>query len=299
MRRAVVILFLLLPWAAKAEHLFEAGVRAGLAGFDTRCEYVEPFAQMHAGLVLSYAYHSPYILGLRCALNFDRHQAGFTKAGYNDTYTVIDVENDPMQVDYSIGLLNERYTTYSVGIPLQLALSYKGLNLYIGPKLVLPISCSWTETAENCELSVYYALQDNRVYDSYPLAASRSFREGQNGTRNLPKTRFFLATEVCYDILLSSGRFRKSYLSVGFYADYSLSRMEGDPSERISLLMLSDTREGFPLHRILTPVVAANRQGKRLVNSLQPFALGLKISYRFGYTPQRTASPRTCRCLLY
>lgn len=297
MKRFELILLLAVSLAAHAEHLFEAGLRAGLAGYSRQCHYVSPVPGLHGGVQISYAYHSPYIVGFRIAATVERGQAGYCKLHYTDSYSVIDVEDEVMQVDYSIGHLHERYTSWSIGIPVQLALSRNQFYLYVGPKIVFPFLGQWSETAENAELSVYYPQQDNRVYESYPLAASRSFREAQGGSfQASPKVQFRLAAELGYDIRIHTGRRTISYLSVGVYADYSLSQISANALERISLIMLSDTREGFPLHRILTPVVAAQRQGTRLVSSRRPFDLGIKISYRIAPYKQRPQVGYPCRC---
>ena len=301
MKHIAMKMMLLLPFTfhfspSLAEHLFEAGLRAGMASYAAQCLYVSPAPDVHAGLQLSYAYHSSRVIGFRFAATVDLHRAGFRQANYSDTYSVIDVENEPMQVDYTIGLLSEQYTTWAVGIPLQLALAKNQFSFYIGPKIVFPLHSRWTEKAEKAALSVYYPNQDNRVYNSYPLAASPSFQESQNGVVQLPPVHYWLAAELNYDIPLYTAQRVKSYLSVGLYVDYSFSSITADPSDRISLLMLSDTRDGFPLQRIMTPVVSAYRQGRRLVTSCNPFDVGIKISYRFApYNPHRRTY-KMCHC---
>ena len=301
MKHIAMKMMFLLPFIfhfhpSSAEHLFEVGLRAGAASYGGQYYYVSPVPNLHAGLQLSYAYHSSHVVGFRLAATIDRHRAGFRKENYTDTYSVIDVENDPMQVDYTIGLLNETYTTWGIGIPLQLALAKNHFALYLGPKIVFPLRSSWVEKADEAVLSVYYPTYDNRVYESYPLAASRSFQESQNGTAKLPPVQYWIAAELSYDIPVYTGRRTKSYLSVGLYFDYFLSSVTADPSERISLLMLSDTRDGFPLQRIMTPVVSAFRQDRRLVTSRNPFDFGVKIAYRFApYNPRRQAY-KMCHC---
>lgn len=292
-----LILLSFLPLTLSAEHLFEIGLRAGMAGYDARFHYVLSVTDLHAGGLLSYAYHSDHVIGFRVAATLDRHQAGFGREGFTDSYSVIDVENEPIQVDYSIGRLREMYTTWSFGLPVQLALSTNHFAFYLGPKFVFPFSCRWSEMADQAALSVYFPLQDNRVYHSFPLAASPSFQESQAGDfRMQPKVQYVLATEACYDIAIYTGRRSKSYLSIGIYFDYSFSAIHDESSDRISLLMLSDTRDGFPLHRILTPVVASQRQSKRLVASRKPFDFGFKLSYRIApYKPHQEAY-RACHC---
>ena len=293
----LIIVFSLVSLVAHAEHLFEVGLRAGMAGYNAQCHYVSSVPGIHGGLQLSYAFHSSYVVGCRIAATLDCGQAGYSKINYTDTYSVIDVENELMQVDYSIGRLQENYTTWSFGIPVQLALAKKNFYLYVGPKIVFPFLCRWSEKAENAALSVYYPLRDNRVYNSYPLAASPAFNESQKGTVDvLPKVQCWLAAEVGYDIRIHVGQHTKSYLSIGLYCDYSFSPISANRLERISLIMLSDTRDGFPLHRILTPVVAAQRQGIRLVSDRHPFDVGIKIAYRIAPYDSHNYSVYPCRC---
>lgn len=300
MRKAqLVFLLLWMPLMAHAEHLFEAGLRAGMADYRAQCTYVSPVPSLHAGVQLSYSYHSSRVVGMRAGATIDRHQAGFGKNGYTDTYKTIDIENEPIQIDYTIGRLREMYTTWSVGIPLQLALTGKQVAFYIGPKVVFPLQCTWTENADNAALSVYFPKQDNRVYESFPLAASRSFKEVRNGTHNVQKIQWWLAAELCYDIPVYTAQHSKSYLSVGIYADFSLSRETDPVADRSSLMMLSDTRDGFPLHRELTSVVTALRQEERLVSSRNLFDVGLKLSYRIApYNPLKK-NAKECKCYFW
>lgn len=300
MRKAqLVFLLLWMPLMAHAEHLFEAGLRVGMADYRAQCTYVSPVPSLHAGVQLSYSYHSSRVVGMRAGATIERHQAGFGKNGYTDTYKTIDIENEPIQIDYTIGRLREMYTTWSVGIPLQLALTGKQVAFYIGPKVVFPLQCTWTENADNAALSVYFPKQDNRVYESFPLAASRSFKEVRNGTHNVQKIQWWLAAELCYDIPVYTAQHSKSYLSVGIYADFSLSRETDPVADRSSLMMLSDTRDGFPLHRELTSVVTALRQEERLVSSRNLFDVGLKLSYRIApYNPLKK-NAKECKCYFW
>ena len=106
MKMMCLLLFIFHFHPSSAEHLFEAGLRAGMASYSAQCLYVSPAPDVHAGVQLGYAYHSTHVIGFRFAATLDRHQAGFRQANYTDTYSVIDVENDPMQVDYTVGLLS-------------------------------------------------------------------------------------------------------------------------------------------------------------------------------------------------
>lgn len=290
------ILLLLIPFMAHAEHVFEAGARIGLAGYNAQCIYVSPVPNVHAGFQLSYTYHSSRVIGFRAGITLDRHKAAFSKTDYTDSYTTVDVENEQMQIDYSISKLRETYTGWSVGIPLQLAFRWSRVNLYLGPKIVFPFRTSWRENADHASLSVYYPKRDNRVYESYPLAASSDFREAQSGAVSATKIQWWLSGELSYDIPVYIARRYKSYVSIALYADYSFTPETDPASNRESLLMLSDTRDGFPLHRMMTTVVTANRQGRRVVTKRNLFDVGIKLSYLIApYDPYRQ-SRKMCRC---
>ena len=292
------IVLILCGLGLRAQSTFELGLHGGVAGWNSRHTYISMQPGANVGLHAAYGYYSQHVIGFRIGVTADMHRAGWSKTDYTDTYTTIDVESQTMQIDYTIGSLHEMYTTWSVGIPVQIALKWKNVGFYLGPKVVFPISCSWTEKAQNASLSVYYPDYDNRVYDSYPLAASQDFAMTNEGKLQLPKIQWWLATELNYTIPLNSwARNYRSYLIVGVYFDYCLTKYKPSQSYTESLIMLTDTRDGFPLQRILTPIIEANRQGRKLVTDGSLFDVGIKISYAISpYNPHRRSS-HSCNCL--
>lgn len=291
------IVLILCGLGLRAQSTFELGLHGGVAGWNSRHTYISMQPGANVGLHAAYGYYSQHVIGFRIGVTADMHRAGWSKTDYTDTYTTIDVESQTMQIDYTIGSLHEMYTTWSVGIPVQIALKWKNVGFYLGPKVVFPISCSWTEKAQNASLSVYYPDYDNRVYESYPLAASRHFEMSQDGKIQLQKVQWWLAAELSYKIPLNNwSRTYRSYIVVGAYVDYCLTKYTPAKSNVESLIMLSDTRDGFPLQRILTPIMEANRQGDKLVTRCALFDAGLKISYAIApYNPSRRQS-YPCRC---
>ena len=297
MRRCLLIWLLCLPLLAYADHLFEAGVRLGVSGWSSQPIYVGKQAGLHVGGQLYYAYLSSHVVGVRTGLTFDRHNAGFAKSNYQDGYSTIDVEGERMDIDYTIGRLTERTTMWSVGVPLQLALARKNIYFLVGPKVVLPISNHWTETANHAALSVYYPAHDNRVYESYPLAASRDFQMTNSGSLQLEKVQWWIAAELNYILPLNHwADHYRSYLIIGAYFDYCFSKYTPTHSSAESLIMLTDTRDGFPLQRMLTPVMNGTRQGRELVSDCTLFDVGIKISYAISpYDAHRKTN--SCHCL--
>lgn len=299
MRKTGVVWVLLLHAAIMhAESVFEFGVHGGVALLDAKTEYVVPKVGGHGGVQVYYNFLSSEVFGFRTGLTLDMHVTSIGKTNYTDHYSTIDKDNEQMDIDYSIGRLNERYQTWSVGIPVQLALTTHRFTILFGPKVVFPLSCTWQQDVQHAALSVYYPQYDNRVEESYPLAASRDFEMQQSGTIALPKVQWWLSAELSYAIPIENWSSRiRTYLMLGVYADYCLTRYSPTPSEAESLIMLSDTRDGIPLQRLLTPVMQANRSGNALVRSCAPLDAGIKISIGIApYDPHRNAK-KSCNCL--
>lgn len=299
MKRIYLILSLFfMPFSLRAEHLFEAGVHGGIAGWNAQSHYVSPRVGFHGGAQIYYTYLSPRVIGLRTGVTFDSHHPGFGKMNYEDHYSTIDVENQQMDIDYTIGNLYEKYSIWSVGVPVQLAFTKKRFTFYAGAKAVFPLSSQWKQTADKAALSVYYPYYDNRIYESYPLSASRDFKQANEGKMTLPKVQWWLALELNYTIPLNTWATRfRSYLMVGAYFDYCFSKHTPSRSMAESLIMLTDTRDGFPLQRVLTPVLEANRQGRKLVTDCSLYDVGIKISYAISPYDAHSAAKKSCNCL--
>lgn len=299
-QKHLILLFFFLPISAYAEHVFEAGLHGGAAGWNAQTNYVSPRAGFHGGAQIYYTYFSPRIIGFRTGATFDFHQPGFGKLNYEDSYSTIDVEGQQMDIEYSIGRLNEKQAISSVGIPIQLAFSKKRFTFFAGAKAVFPLANKWSQTVENAALSVYYPDYDNRIYDSYPLAASRDFKQSNTGKLELPKVQWWLSLELSYAIPLNTWAVHyRSYLMVGAYFDYCFNKYTPSRSMAESLIMLTDTRDGFPLQRVLTPVLEANRQGRKLVTDCSLFDVGIKISYAISPYDAHEKAKKSCNCLSY
>lgn len=295
MRKVCCIWILLMPLMVMAQHAFEVGVRGGVAAWSSQTHYVRPLPHMHAGLEIGYAYHSPQVIGFRAALTLDRHQTSFGKTNYEDSYQTIDVDNQLMQIDYTISSLKETYAFWSVGVPVQLSFTWEQFSLALGPKFVFPLAATWHETVNHAALSVYYPDYDNRVYESIPLAASQDFQMEEKGKLTMPKIQYWLASELTYAIPLNTyTRNLNSFLTVGVYVDYCFSGVSIVPNEAESLIMLTDTRDGVPLQRILSPVLSSSRQKEALVSHATLLDVGIKIAYTIS--PYNPFSRRAQKC---
>ena len=297
LRKISCIWFLFVPLMVMAQHSFEIGVRGGVAAWSSQTHYVSALPHMHAGLEIAYSDHSPQVIGFRTAITLDRHQTAFGKKNYIDTYQTIDVDNQLMQIDYSIGNLKETYAFWSVGVPVQLSFTWEQFSMALGPKFVFPLAATWHETVNHAALSVYYPDFDNRVYESIPLAASQDFRMEEKGKLTMPKIQYWLASELTYAIPLNTySRNSHSFLTVGVYVDYCFSGMSIVPNDAESLIMLTDTRDGVPLQRILSPVLSSSRQKETLVSHATLLGVGIKIAYTISPYNPFSRKAHTCHC---
>ena len=297
MKHRIIVILLLLPIVAHAEHLIEGGLHVGAAGYSAQTTYVSPQMGLHIGGHIYYNYFTKRPIGFRTGVSFDRHNAGFGRLNYEDTYSTIDVENEQMDISYNIGSLRETHPTWSVGIPVQLAFARKRFAFFIGPKAVFPLSSTWNQKANNAALSVYYPAYDNRIDESIPLACSRDFSMSKSGKNALQKVQWWGSLEFCYAILINNwARNYRSYIMVGAYFDYCFSKITPSRNNAESLLMLTDTRDGFPLQRVMTSIVEANRQDRQLVRKYTPYDFGIKISYAIAPFKPHKSAYTTCHC---
>ena len=298
MRRFICIGLLWLPVAISAQHFFEAGLRGGLSSWSAQTNYVTVTPDGHAGLEMGYSFRSLEIVGFRAGLTLDMHRVSVGKNDYEDSYSTLDVDGQQMQIEYTIGHLRECHTAWSVGIPVQISLTWNKFALCLGPKVVFPFASSWRETAKEAALSVYYPDYENRIYESYPLAASRSFGMENKGKNSLPVYQWWASGELTYTLLLQTTRRSQSSLIVGFYADVCISPNKVSAAGlQTSLIMLSDTRDGLPLTRSLSSVLIGERQAQPLVSNYRFFDVGIKICFAISpYDPGKQNIGK-CHCL--
>ena len=298
MRKSLLILFLVSCSLLHARSYLDAGVRGGLAGLTYDCDYGGMLPGYHVAADVGYLYKSPYWIACRVGATFEASSSTYRKTDYEDQYTTIDVEEQTMQVQYTIGTLRERHSSYAVSFPAQIGFHIDRFTFLVGPRFTLPLGGKWKQTAADAALTVYYPRYDNLVEESYPLAASRNFDMEQRGDMTLPKWQCSLSGELTYDFLVASSYGKaESFLSVGVYFDAGLTTAPTYPDkDRWGILHLTDTRDGFPLSRIMTPVLEAWREEHPLVAKYGNFAVGIKVAYRLTSAPQQRRTHHGCNC---
>lgn len=299
MKKLIAILFLLLSTSTlHARHFLEVGARVGLSGLTYQTDYGSTMPGYHAAIDVGYLYKSPYWIAFRLGASIEAGSSSYRKSDYEDSYSVTDVENEEMTIQYNIGVLRERHYSYSASFPVQIGFHIQRFTFLVGPRITLPLSGSYKQTASDAALAVYYPKYDNLVEESYPLAASRSFEMENKGDLRLPTWQCALTGELTYDFLISSQYGKsESFISVGVYFDAGLTSAPTYPdSDRNGILRVSDTRDGFPLSRIMTPVLEAWREEKPLVAKFGNFDVGFKVAYHLTSAPRQKRRVHGCNC---
>lgn len=298
MRLSVVLILLLTTHLAFSQghaHILEVGMRGGMSQVLYLPADGDSHPSLHTAFDLNYIYHSPYVIGLRTGLSFGRAGGTFGKTHYQDSYSTTDVEGATMLVGYDISRFRESHTVLAASVPLQLALSWRHLNCYIGPRFSFPLQCTWHESVRNAALWVDYPDFDNRVEESVPLAASRNFDISRSGTLSLPRWNCSASLELSYDLQISANHRRLAhFLSIGVYMDYLLTSVDMPAATAESLLMLTDTRDGFPLQRLLSPAYQSLYRGNPLIDNVHYFDVGVKLSWRLSAQHRKRYA---CKCI--
>jgi len=298
-KKWLICLLLLVGTMLQARSYLDVGARIGLGGLAYDCSYGGTMPGYHAAFDIGYLYKSPYWIAFRFGATIEAASSSYRKSHYEDNYTVTDVENEEMNVRYNIGVLRERHSWYDVSFPVQVGFHIDHFTFLVGPRFTLPLNGSWKETATDAALAVYYPKYNNLVEESYPLAASKSFAMEQAGDLVLRSWDCSLSGELTYDFLIHSQYGKaESFISVGVYFDAGLMTTDHRPTtnEHYGILHLTDTRDGFPLTRIMTPVLSAWREEAPLVAKYSTFSVGFKVAYHLTSAPRQRRVHKGCNC---
>jgi len=267
-------------------------VRLGVAGLTYQTDLGVLKPGLNTGAELTYATYFDDVIGLRFGLNVAFSSSTFEAINYTDKYTVIDVEEDFMDVYYCINKLTEKHTQFLVEIPLQFAMRFEPISINIGPKLVIPVAKKYYETLEGIDLRCYYPAYDVEIDEALALAT------GQNGEifladdlTHMPAFWCTLSADLSYNIPLKSG----NELGLGFYVDYALNTYHVPKTSNLSLLSITDTRAGVPVSRLFESVLQSNHaeSGKQVVTDFGYLCAGFKLSYNI--MPSSTSSTKKRR----
>lgn len=300
MKRLIIIVLLVCPVLLHARSYLDVAGRIGIGGLLYDCTYGGLQPGYHAALDVGYLYKSPFWITVRAGASIEAASSIYQRIDYQDKYSTIDVENQEMQVQYAIGRLRERHQAFKVSVPVQIGFYIDKFTFLVGPRFSMPLSATWKETASDASLAVYYPVLDNLVEESYPLAASKSFEMENKGELKLPKWQCSISAELTYEFRVSSDFSKmESYITVGMYFDMGLIHAQTEPNpDYYGILHLTDTRDGLPLSRVMTPVLEAWWEKVPLVTGFRSFDVGFKVAYRLTSLPT-VYQPRKHGCHCY
>lgn len=257
------------------ENIFEFAAQGGVSGLLYKSDggYMAP--SFNTGASFNYIYRSPYHVGIRVGLGAEGSQSKFAAKDFHDAYMATDLDNDPIEVRYTIDRVEEKHTSVYFSVPVQFAVFAKNLSFYIGPKVSLPL-ISWSrQSMYNSALEVYYPQYNAIVNNSVALTAGNVEKQFLNAddVKYMPKVWIMLSADLVYDIKID----KYHSFGIGLYADYALNRAKVTATDNLSLQYISDMHQQFPVTRQVESAMKANYQGNPLIESFGYFSAGLKL----------------------
>lgn len=258
-------------------HQMELSLCGGVSGLTYKSDFggLEPGG--NTGFDMAYILMGKYV-GFRVGAALDYSVSKFVKSGYTDGYSAINVQGSPIDVSYNLYLSESHRQTY-VSVPLQLGIGVGDWRLFIGPKVMYNLSARYKESLDYAEVDVYYPEYDVTIYDALAYSTLSQQHVARGKMNDFRKLWYGLAAETDYQFEL--GRSGK-YLGVGVYLDYGFNAFNVSPSDNMTLLWLTDTRDGVPVSREFSAALEANHHqsgGQQLIRSFRYFDCGVKVSF--------------------
>ncbi len=255
-------------------HYLEISGNAGVTSFvgNPTQGYFAP--SYNAGLGFYYIMRSMKAhVGLRTGLSAQTSENRFMADNYTDTYATEDLNNNPMDVTYTLRTVDEKINQVYFTIPLQFSAFGNNFNFHIGPQISIPL---FDYTRQN----IYNGTLSCSTHPNDPNYSSGMIERQELTVKNdkvLPKVWIMLASEISYDVVFAE-RFA---LNFGIYADYALNSFSVETSNQPSLLTLQETQTGSGvLTRTTTSALRAQYKNQPLIDKFGYFSAGLKIALK-------------------
>lgn len=292
-----------------AEHIAEVGVRGGVSGLTYRSDYGRMTPGLNAGADLMYTYMSAVGVGVRLGLSYDFSTSRFSASEYEDVFS----HECPLgpatydQVKYSIASFADKHQQMYVSVPVELAFRYNKWLLYVGPKLMLPISMKYDATAKDADLSMHMTLPNQWIGESYSgggVATLGAIKQDEKQSGDIKSRPIFWAAvrlETGYEIEVD---YRNSIV-LSVYGEYGVNPATVKKTDNLSVLSIVDnpnftgdaTSSEYIHHRVLTSALNANSQGNQLVSAYNYFSAGVRVAWMFHWGEKRVAKKYSiCHC---
>lgn len=296
----IIFLLLFLSVVSEAEvHQLGIGLRGGVSALQYKAQAGGALPNLQTGLDIDYTFMSDFYVGMRVGVNMDYATSVFQARPYADQYSCVDVEQDDMDVSYTMGRLWEKHRQVYASLPVQLALAYEGWWMFAGPKFMFPLYMHRTTRAYNADLWCTYPYYESTVDEALALRAGlRGLQQTSSRENMLPVLWYALSLETGYDVYQHVARMRTSSwgLRVSVYADVAINEYQIVKTSNLSVLTLTDTRDGIPVERVLESVLRSNKGYSPLVQSYRYWACGVKLTFLLQKGERRRLC-RTCHVL--
>lgn len=261
------------------ENRFGLGLRGGVNTLLYRAQTGGSMPREHIGLDLEYAFLSDAYVGFRLGLAADYSASQFRAVPYADQYRCIDVENDEMDVAYTMSRLTEDHLQLYASLPVQLAFAYEQWTLFVGPKFMLPLYMHRQTRAYNVDLQCTYPIYESTVDDALALRAGVvSLHQSASRETLHPRLWYALSIETGWDIYRATRRRTPFGVTLSLFADIGLNAYDVPKTANLSLITLTDTRDGIPVNRVMESVLRTNQGSAALVWQYRYFTCGIKAT---------------------
>lgn len=321
-------LFLLLICSATmvaAQSRFEMAVRGGASMLMYQSDFGQMQPSYDFGVDLLYNYRSPHVVGFRGGVSFDFAQSKFHIAGYEDSYEVVNYQNNKQVISYSIADLTESHNQIYASVPLQLGLNFGNFAIFLGPKIAFPLKATFKQELTDVDVKVLfpeYGVTVNgneKVYDFNEEHNSRYFSVA-GPIENTPAFRknsinIFASLDINYYVPIS----KNSSFGIGLYVDYGLPLYNNAPvynasaPYKSSVLWINDPKDAScpTMTREHTSVLDAfnlqatetqEPQEAALVKKFNYLSCGIRLSFNIGgvrkdAVKHQYKDTKVCRCV--
>lgn len=213
-------------------------------------------------------------LGLTAGAGIGYGQVNF-KGSEHLEYTRTDYLGNT--IDYSIDADYKQVNRFaSAEVSLLAAFRVGGFTLNIGPRFMLPFSCSATQTISHADIVAYYPLYDVSIPNE-EITGKLATPYSQSCASVLPKYNLLLAAEAGWEFALSGNH----SLGVQAYADIGLWN-----SKKALVTDVPPFINVYPIEAANTPAEVSVRAAS--VDPKRYIAVGVRVYYAFQLSSDRS-----------
>lgn len=261
----------------KSSNQLEIGLREGLSGLTYKSDYGKLTPGNNTGLDIAYRYESSNVVGLRLGVSFDFSCSYLRNKNYADGYSTTNVQNSPIDVNYTTDF-KEAHLQTLLSAPVQIGIFLGDFSIFVGPKVWMNLSADYKQTLNMAKLSVYYPEYDVTIHEGKVYDAGMQTNIAHGKIRDPQKWWAGVSAEFNY---LFRSPYRNYGIAVGAYMDFACNTHKVTATDALSMLSITDTRNGVPATRVQESALSTNNHhdGRQMVDRYGYFNCGVKVSF--------------------